>query len=380
MRQSPRAWAQQLNLRGVESRHGLPAGILEALAYAETRGNSGTAGDGGRSTGLFQIMDSTGGEELRDRASRYTRFGDFSSFRPGRSPQVDAEAAATLLNISHDVYLRDGEPNLARMLASYNAGAPRIARDGYGAVASSAYDFRDRRGNLHAGYVPTMIAYLRMSGFTETADRILADVRELPAGEVDMPRFNRAIELAMTEHRGQIEQLNGRASVVPTPPSTPPRATQPRTNDSIADNFNEQDKAQLVQLAMGAMCVTTRAGLVTEAFPMLNGTTAVFELQRNLEAAGLATDRGGADGRVDGIAGTRTREAIRVVERALGITEDGIMDRTVETALRDPNFRNALRSMVRDEAQDHNASDRVLTPPQDIVLARPRNLADRIFT
>jgi peptidoglycan hydrolase-like protein with peptidoglycan-binding domain len=414
-------------LRSIERRFNLPQNILWAMSQVESSGDPLALGDGDKSMGRFQILTGRGGgaEELR------TYVPEFRNFIPGQDCEVDARAAATLLRRNDTAYLRNTSDNIALMLAAYNAGGGRVNERGFNAADGAPYN-----------YVTKYVGVLLQNGYPETAERIIRDAQALPSNMIDINRFyarsyrrvasrdeiielqtalrdagynpgsidgrmgeqtmNAAIREARASGNGgliyralqsEIEESQPRQSegvsaprgrrlpaTSPTTPTTPSRAAQPRTNDNIADSFNAEDKAQLQDIARGLLCLAAHTALPTAPLRMLNGTQAAFELQRNLEAADLATDRNGANRRVDGIIGTKSREAIRVVERALGITEDGIMDQTVQTALRDPNFRNSLRAMVRDEAQDHNASDRVLTPPQDIVPARSRpNLADRMF-
>lgn len=328
-RQSPRAWSESLGLRELERSHDYPAGLLEALIYVESRGDSHSNGDGGRSDGLFQIMGSTGGAELRRLGGR-----EFRNFTAGLSPETDARAAARLLEINHEYYLdnRYGDtPNLAAMVAAYNAGAPRIERRGFNAVSSTIY----RHSNGTPGYVPSVVAYLRLNGFSESADALMEDVRELAArGEVDMARFEREVAHATTQHREQIRSLNGSLLDVRIP---------------------EDQITRLREIAgLGAQPDQT-------AVTLARRSDGAYSLLRNLEAAGLATDAGGADGQVDGVIGGNARDAIRVVEQVLGLRQDGRPDAAVIAALEKPRFREALRASLRGETEQP-AND---TPAQE---------------
>lgn len=57
-KQSPEAWAQQLNFAGLEREHGLPAGVLLNLVRQESQGNC-DAGSRKGAQGLCQFMPAT---------------------------------------------------------------------------------------------------------------------------------------------------------------------------------------------------------------------------------------------------------------------------------------------------------------------------------
>lgn len=57
-RQSPEAWASQLNFAGIERQHGLPAGILTRLVRQESGGNCDAVSPAG-ARGLCQFMPGT---------------------------------------------------------------------------------------------------------------------------------------------------------------------------------------------------------------------------------------------------------------------------------------------------------------------------------
>lgn len=60
-KQSPEAWAEQLNFNGLERKHGLPAGVLTRLVRQESGGNCNAESPVG-AKGLCQFMPGTAGQ------------------------------------------------------------------------------------------------------------------------------------------------------------------------------------------------------------------------------------------------------------------------------------------------------------------------------
>lgn len=101
MRQSPEAWAAQLNFASIEQRHGLPAGILTNLVRQESAGNSQAVSHAG-ARGLCQFMPATAREMGVD----------------VNDPRSSANGAARYLERLMDQF--GGDP--IKALAAYNWG------------------------------------------------------------------------------------------------------------------------------------------------------------------------------------------------------------------------------------------------------------------
>jgi len=102
-------WAERLDFAGLEKRHGLPPGLLAAVAQIESRGNLNAVSPRG-AKGLFQFMPATARE-----------YG-INPFDPAQS----ADAAAKKLS----GLLKRYQGNLPAALAAYNWGEGNLERKG----------------------------------------------------------------------------------------------------------------------------------------------------------------------------------------------------------------------------------------------------------
>lgn len=100
-------WAQKLDFAGLESKHGLPAGILTNLVYQESRGNPNAKSHMG-AKGLCQFIDST--------AKAYGV--DVTS------PASSAKGAAKFLEDLMDMFNGDVD----KAIAAYNCGPGNVRK------------------------------------------------------------------------------------------------------------------------------------------------------------------------------------------------------------------------------------------------------------
>ena len=104
-KQTPEAWASQLNFAGLEQRYGLPSGLLTAVCRQESAGNPNAQSPAG-ACGLFQFMPGTAAD-----------FG-INPYDPAQS----ADAAAKYLS----QHLSRNGGDVAKALASYNWGPGNV--------------------------------------------------------------------------------------------------------------------------------------------------------------------------------------------------------------------------------------------------------------
>ena len=116
-KQSPEAWARDLDFAGLERQHGLPAGVLTNLVRQESRGNCAATSPVG-AQGICQFMPATA-RQLGVNA---------------RDPKSSAEGAAKYLEQLMDMF--DGDP--AKAIAAYNCGPGNVRK----AMSSGGSDWR----------------------------------------------------------------------------------------------------------------------------------------------------------------------------------------------------------------------------------------------
>lgn len=378
-------WTEELGLRTIERQHGLPEGILEAIIYVESRGNSNSVGDGGRSDGLFQIMGVSAGRELQNKAAHYRQYGDFRNFRAGVDPAMDAQAAATMFNLNRDWYVRaDGERAgvigrdvtgfVARLTTGYNAGGPAIGASGIDAAFSAIYWHKNDNGvRTSPGYLPLVITYLRHSGYEETADQLTNEVLALPASEVNHARFREALAYAEREHRSAIQRINRDATPEALASIAARREHREILQDSdivreaqqalgftgshidgvwgrgtqrafVASGFDTNHDGLISRAELNVFSNPAQRALRQEHRDITRSADLVRTIQRELGFTGKD---------VDGVWGPNTQRAYREHEGChIGFTADGLISRAELATLTAPptppreESRNPLRDFV----------------------------------
>lgn len=191
-----------------------------------------------------------------------------------------------------------------------------------------------------------------------------------------------AIMTAMGAEPEVVTAVNARMGVKP--------ATDP--NKRVGDNEPRPDPAHIIRTsapattppAGGTPAPAAAPAKVEEKLPTIElkkgGTEHVAKVQQTLESLGFATDAGGAkDGKVDGIAGKFTTEAVRKAEQVLinagklpkGAVADGKIDddfiKALEEAKKDPKLKAALE----EASGKKTAAAPVKAPPATPPAATP---------
>jgi hypothetical protein len=162
---------------------------------------------------------------------------------------------------------------------------------------------------------------------------------------VDDGRLIRGISI-ITRPDGRIRTFEGNGRVSAAESGHRFYRDTQELNPAAGVLLNPQDVERLREIATQVWCGAPS----TEQVILVNDTRLAFEVQGYLEQIGIATDRRGADGQVDGKIGGRTRDAIKRVEEVLGLNQDGILDEAVLEALRDSRLRTSMRLVLADES------------------------------
>lgn len=159
-KQTPEAWAQQLNFAGLEARYGLPKGLLTEVCRQESAGDP-NAGSPKGACGLFQFMPGTSSD-----------FG-INPYDPVQS----AEAAAKYLSQNLSKHGSD----VAKALASYNWGPGNVQK----AVAKYGDDWLAHAPKETKDYVANISGRMRGEMFWRPASEMPRATRSFEEVEAD---------------------------------------------------------------------------------------------------------------------------------------------------------------------------------------------------
>lgn len=274
-RQSPAEWHRNLDLEALESKYGLPIGMMEGLIAKESSGNPNAV----------STHNAVGLTQLTPGAVQEMGYGRIDRTNPELSVEIGAKYLAAIKG------KREG--SIVQALAGYNGGPNRDSL---------------RIKSVREEYIPSIVGYMLARGHSAGAEEIISDFRK-QVSEQDYEKFLGNVERYRQHHSKQF----GLGESLGAPPAT----SQPGLgyNPGPRDGATSSPAPSPIQ----AEVAVRREQQAGDPTSLPRQAVTRKEAQEKLVAYGYR-------GKIDGIFGPQTMAAWREFEKKSADKEGVVAD------------------------------------------------------